>query len=180
MPDVIQTLDFSFPCTSRSLTSDPTATRSVLLAATASSIASLGAGPRAKRPGCQLPRPMAGPLCVRGRPASAAGESGPGSLAQHDCSREILGPALTVRRKSFLRGVAPTRCGGAMNQLLGEAQSDGGPIGELAKTAAAASSRFVRHCAVGAPRRSRLTRHTFLPSRIISGSSDADEARNEP
>ena len=45
MPDVIQTLDFSFPrARSRSLTSDPTATRSYYWPQRLPSIASLGAG----------------------------------------------------------------------------------------------------------------------------------------
>ena len=94
---------------------------------------------------------MAGPLCVRGRPASAASEVGaPAPSPSTTVLVKVLGPARQFERKSFLGEVwLQLRCGGAVNQLLGEAQSDSGPIGQFRNECYDGLVEFrVRYCAV--------------------------------
>ena len=94
---------------------------------------------------------MAGLLCVLGQPASAASEVGAPALSPRTTVLvKVLGPARQFERKSFLGEVwLQLRRGGAVNKLLSEAQSDGGPIGELCKECCGGLVEFrFRYCAV--------------------------------
>ena len=94
---------------------------------------------------------MAGLLCVLGQPASAASEVGAPALSPSTAVLvKVLGSARQFERKSFLGEVwLQLRRGGSVNQLLGEAKSDGGPIGQFRNECYDGLVEFrVWHCAV--------------------------------